>query len=376
MLAEQGGPVELKTLVQDRGLCTACGACAGLCPYIYAVKEKVAVIYPCGAAEGSCYRVCPRTPTDPGELDRQVFGTPRADHVLGENSGIYFSRAQDPAIAGRAQYGGTVTALLTFLRRQGRVDAALAARGNGAAPPEPAVAVTPEDLLACAGSRYSACPTLAALPQAVGQEGFRRLAVAGRPCQVTALRKMQGLAQEQQFSRLPAAKLEHLVIIGLFCFWALTPDFYPFLAKKAGPEEIRKVDIPVGGLKITFAGGKELLVPVDEVRPLIRPACLECFDPTAELADVSVGSTEFDPAWNTLVVRTAAGKALVEEARAAGVIALKPYPEERLPILRRAALNKKMRVLNTGTGDGNGYLRLSGEYREQLLRQRQGGENG
>ena len=347
----------------DKNLCTACGACAGLCPYIYTVREKVAVIYPCGLAEGNCYRVCPRTPTALGELDRRVFGAPRTDHVLGEHSAIYYSRAQDPAIAGRAQYGGTVTALLAFLLQQGRVDAALLARGNGAAPPEPFVAATREDLLAGAGSKYSACPTLAVLPQA-GREGYRRLAVVGRPCQVTALRKMQGLAQERQLSPLPAAGLESLVVIGLFCFWALRPEFYAFLAEKAGPEEIWKVDIPVEGLKITFAGGKELLFPVAEVRPLIRPACPDCFDPTAELADVSVGATESDPAWNTLVVRTAAGRALVEEAEEAGVIALKPYPEERLPLLRRAALNKKLRVLNTRTGDG--YLRLPDDYRQKL----------
>jgi len=363
LLPEQGGPVELKTQVQNRNMCTACGACASLCPYIYAVREKVAVIYPCGLAEGNCYRVCPRTPTDLGELDRQVFGASRADHVLGEHSAIYYSRAQDSEISARAQYGGTVTALLAFLLQQGRIDAALAVRRNGAALSEPAVAATAEDLLACAGSKYSACPSLSALPQAV-REGRRRLAVVGRPCQVTALRKMQGLAQEQQFSRLPAAKLD-LFVIGLFCFWALTPGFYGFLAEKAGPEEIWKVDIPVEGLKITFTSGKELLVPVDEVRPFIRPACLECFDPTAELADVSVGSTEFDPAWNTLIVRTSAGRTLVEEARAAGVIELRPYPEERLSILRRAVLQKKLRVLNAQ--QENGYLRLPGEYRQQLL---------
>ncbi|MEW6424654.1 MAG: Coenzyme F420 hydrogenase/dehydrogenase, beta subunit C-terminal domain [Bacillota bacterium] len=360
MFSEQGGPVELKTRVQDRNMCTACGACAGLCPYIYTVREKVAVIYPCGRTGGSCYRVCPRTPTDLGELDRQVFGAPRTDHVLGEHSAIYFSRAQDKEINARAQYGGTVTALLAFLLKQERIEAALLARGNGAVPPEPFVAATLEDLLAGAGSKYSACPTLSVLPQAVREER-RRLAVVGRPCQVTALRKMQ--AQEQQLPHLPAAGLA-IFVIGLFCFWALTPEFYTFLAEKAGSEEIRKVDIPVEGLKLTLVGGQELLFPVDEVRPFIRPACPDCFDPTAELADVSVGSTEYDPAWNTLLVRTPAGKALVEEARAAGVIALKPYPEERLPLLRRAAFNKKLRVLNTQTGDG--YLRLPDDYRQKL----------
>ncbi|MEW6274541.1 MAG: Coenzyme F420 hydrogenase/dehydrogenase, beta subunit C-terminal domain [Bacillota bacterium] len=362
MFSEQGGPVELKTQVQDRNMCTACGACAGLCPYIYTVREKVAVIYPCGRTAGSCYRVCPRTPTALGELDRRVFGAPRTDHVLGEHSAIYFSRAQDKEINARAQYGGTVTALLAFLLQQGRIDAALLARGNGAAPPEPFVAATREDLLAGAGSKYSACPTLAVLPQAV-REGYRRLAVVGRPCQVTALRKMQGLAREGQLPHLPAAGPD-IFVIGLFCFWALTPAFYTFLAQKAGSAEIRKVDIPAEGLKLTLAGGQELLFPVDEVRPLIRPACPDCFDPTAELADVSVGSTEYDPAWNTLLVRTPAGKALVEEARAAGVIALKPYPEERLPLLRRAALNKKRRVLSAQKGDG--YLHLPDDYRQKL----------
>ncbi|MBC7325904.1 MAG: Coenzyme F420 hydrogenase/dehydrogenase, beta subunit C-terminal domain, partial [Moorella sp. (in: Bacteria)] len=223
-----------------------------------------------------------------------------------------------------------------------QIDAAVLARGSGAALPEPAVASSREEILACAGSKYSACPTLSVLPQ-VRRDGHRRVAMVGRPCQVTALRKMQGLLLEQQFTHLPAAGLD-MFVIGLFCFWALTPAFYAFLAEKAGAEEISKVDIPGEGLKIAFTSGRELLIPIDEVRQLIRPACPECFDPTSELADVSVGSTEYDPAWNTLIVRTAAGKALVEEAQAAGAIELKPYPEERLPILRQAALNKKLRV--------------------------------
>lgn len=362
---ERGGPLELKALVQDRGLCTGCGACAALCPYIYAVLEKVAVVYPCGLGEGSCYRVCPRTPTSLAELDGAVFGKERADHVLGEHSGIYFSRAKNGGVGGRGQYGGTVTALLSFLLARGKIDAALAVRGSGAALPEPVVASTAEDLLACAGSKYSASPTLSVLSRAA-REGRRNLAVVGRPCQVTALRKMQELAKEQSSPRLPLPGGE-VFVIGLFCFWALAPDFYAFLAEKAGPEEICKVDIPVEGLKIFLAGGRELLVPLDEIRPFVRPACLDCFDPTAELADVSVGSTEYDPAWNTLIVRTPVGKDLVEEARAAGAIELKPYPEDRLPVLRRAALNKKARVLRE-LRQGESHLRLPESYRRHVLK--------
>ena len=355
------GSLELQNEVMNAGMCTACGLCVGMCPYIKTAGERVAVIYPCGLAEGDCYKICPRTPADLADLDRHVFGAERDDHVLGNHAGLFWARAADPVTARRGQYGGTVSALTAYALERGVIEAAVVAGDTGAAYPGPVVARTREEVLACAGSRYSAAPTLAGLHRAA-RDGAGAVGVVGRPCQVTALRKMQALGGG---GRHPAAGKVGLVI-GLFCFWSLSPDFYRFLADNVDVDLVTKVDIPVEGLVVTTRDG-ERRWPVEEIRRFIRPACLECFDPVAEMADLSVGSTECDPRWNTLVVRTAAGRQLVNEAVAAGVLEIKTYPPERVDILRRAVRNKKLRTLAAQEARGEAaYLRLPGEYRRRL----------
>ncbi|MGB9802292.1 Coenzyme F420 hydrogenase/dehydrogenase, beta subunit C-terminal domain, partial [Desulfofundulus sp.] len=212
---------------------------------------------------------------------------------------------------------------------------------------------------------YSAAPTLSAVHRAV-KECVNGLVVVGRPCQVLALRKMQGLKGTTGY--LPDGdKVEF--IIGLFCFWSLETGIYDLLNRKAG-SHILKVEISQNFLTIIQESGSTD-IPLDEVRPFIRPACQLCFDPTSEFADVSVGSTEYDSRWNTLIVRTARGKEIVDAARAGGIIETRAYPEERLPLLYRAVRNKKLRVLHAlELGQGAGYLQLSDQYRAGLEQER------
>ncbi|MCL6611627.1 MAG: Coenzyme F420 hydrogenase/dehydrogenase, beta subunit C-terminal domain [Peptococcaceae bacterium] len=351
------GSGDLKKEVLDRGLCTACGMCVGMCPYIKTVREKVVVIHPCGLKEGNCYKVCPRTGIDALELDRSVFGEERRDQALGVYEGIYFARAADPAVSRAGQYGGVVTALAAFAVEQGVVGGAVLSGGT-VLEPRPVLAKTAQEVISCAGSKYTAVPTLAALNGGAG-DSPGSIGVVGRPCQVAAVRKGQVLARRNPETRIPAAGAG--LVIGLFCFWSLGPDFYSYLEEKAGGENIVRVDIPVEGLRVTTSGG-ERVWPVDEIRPYIREACSTCIDPTSEWADLSVGSTEYDPAWNTLVVRSDPGRRLVNSAVEKGVVELKPYPEERLPILRRAVLNKKMRVLHDPDRPRPGYLEAAGGY--------------
>ncbi len=360
------GSLELKQEVMDSGVCARCGLCAELCPYIKAVGERVALVYPCGLEEGNCYRLCPRTPTDWEQIDRSVFNRERVDHVLGNHLEILFARSLQDDAAEKGQYGGVVSALAAYLLEQGRVSGAVLAGGPAGETPQAVVATSRGEVLACAGSHYSAAPTLSAVHRAV-KEGMDSLAVVGRPCQVLALRKMQGLKDAPGY--LPAKdKVEF--IIGLFCFWSLETEIYDLLSRRAGGQKILKVDIPQDFLTITTESGSTN-IPIEEVRPFIRPTCQLCFDPTSEFADVSVGSTEYDPQWNTLIVRSTKGKEIVDAARAEGIIETKAYPDERLPLLYQAVRNKKLRVLQAlESGQEAGYLRLTDQYRENLKRER------
>lgn len=329
------GPSELQTQVLAADLCTACGACLGHCPYLKSLGERVAFIHPCPRSEGRCFDVCPRTSLDPESLDRQVLGAPRRHPILGGYDGLYFARALDADVGARGQYGGVTTALVLFALESGTAGAALLTSGTPTREPRAVVARDRDTVLAAAGTKYSACPTLEPLAGLLRESG-EPVAVVGRPCQVAAARKVE--AREASGRLAP--------VIGIFCFWALTPAFYRFLEGRRDLERATKLDLPKDG-GMTFAvNGRTASVRLDEIRPFIRPACQACFDPTAEWADVSVGSTEHDAAWNTLVVRTARGRDLVERARAAGALDVKPYPLERIPVLEEAVQRKKLRVLD------------------------------
>jgi len=366
------GAKELREEVLDAGLCTACGMCLDLCPYLQEMGEHVAMISDCRGDQGRCYAVCPRTETDLDVL-RDAFHpawrSSAADYALGPHQAVWMSRARDEAVRRRAQYGGTVTALSVFGLETGALDAALMTAWSGD-PEEPYLtrpwlARTAEDVLAAAGSKYTACPTLKILDDTLRREA-KKLLVVARPCQVLALRKRMRIED-------PEFVGEHIALtLSLFCMWSMS---YREFRTWAGPlleaEPIRRIDIPPG-LMVAETDRGNVELSHDEARERARETCRLCYDFTGELADLSVGSTEWKQDWNTLIVRTDAARRFVEAAREAGAIELEPFPEERVDLLRRAAVGKKKRVLEALEQDRQRrepYLKISQEERDFFLSQ-------
>ena len=340
------------------GLCCSCGACIGLCPYFLVMQERVALTEPCGLAEGRCYDICPRTPTDLNALNRQVFGRDRDDFALGSHQAVLMSQARDEAVRSRGQYGGTVTALLLHGLASGLFDGAIMAGKSTrySLLPEPVLARTAEEVLATTGSKYTACPTLKILDQSLRQ--VKKLAVVGRPCQVTALRKRMAVEPEL------ADRIG--MVIGLFCMWALNyRQLTGHLKTQLDLDRAKKVDIPYNKFVVVTEEGPHEL-PFEPIREMRNPTCDLCFDFTSEFADLSVGSTEWKEDWNTLIVRTDRGKDLVKSAGDAGRLAAEALPPDRVELLRKAATGKKKRVLaelkkpGCATGD---YLVLADSER-------------
>ena len=362
------GPMDLEKEVLNEGLCASCGACVGICPYIKVVKDRVAIIEPCGISEGQCYDFCPRTPTDIAALERRIFGEESPDSSLGSYISIEMAQARDSETRSRAQYGGVVSALVTYAMNQGEIDAAVLTRPfDGSLMPTSVMAEQSSQVLGCAGSSYITSATLAELNKATKQPRGA-IGVVGIPCQVMALRKMQASKHET------GAKGVKLVI-GLFCTWALSyKGFNEFLKGKVDPSSIKRIDIPPPPANILVVHTKEgtMEFPLDEIRGSIKPTCNICYDMTSELADISVGMVEGIDDWNTLIVRTPEAKRLIDKAKQDEVIETRPLEESRLDHLREASLNKKRRAISEivkRTGDEKNllYLRLSdGESRKFL----------
>jgi len=182
----------------------------------------------------------------------------------------------------------------------------------------------------------------------------KKLAVVGRPCQVIALRKR--LMVEPELSEKIG------MIVGIFCMWAL--NYKQLVGRLRAQFDIsgaKKVDIPYNKfVVVTEEGPKEL--EFEPIRGMRNPTCDLCYDFTSEFADVSVGSTEWKEDWNTLIVRTDRGAALVDDAKKAGRLAAEPLPADRVELLRKASLGKKKRVLDELSKPGcavGDYLVLS-----------------
>ncbi len=353
------GPEALEAEVIKNDLCCVCGACMGLCPYFRAMQERVVLIEPCGLTEGRCYDICPRTVVDMEGLNREVFGRPRDDYVLGTHEGVYMSQAVDAGIKRAGQYGGTVSGLVAFALRKKIIDGAIMAGASARYPllPEPVLARRPEDVLACAGSKYTACPSLSILDDSLRQ--CNKLAFVGRPCQVTALRK--------RISVEPAVGGKIELIVGLFCMWALSyRDLVSHLKQEIDLGLARKFDIPYNRF-VVYLGRDKMEVDFEPIKGMRRHTCDICYDFTSEFADISVGSTEWKDTWNTLIPRTERGTKLIDRAKKAKALSVKPLPGNRVELLRTASLNKKKRVLEALSEKDEAYLKVSAEEKKWIM---------
>ncbi len=331
------GPRDLESRVLDQGLCCSCGACMSLCPYLIGIQEQVVLFEDCGLKEGRCYDICPRTVVDMDDLNKQVFDKERDDYLLGSHKQILMAQSLSQATRESGQYGGMATELLCYALEKGIIDGTIVAGWSSRYDfmPEPVLARTPEQVRAAAGSKYTACPSLSILDKSLSE--CEKLAIVGRPCQITALRKRERVE--------PEIKDKIALTIGLFCMWALNyRELCEYLRPQIDLGCATGVDIPFNRFVIkTEQGPKEM--EFEPIRGLRRETCDLCYDFTSEFADLSVGSTEWKEDWNTLITRTESGAALIDKAVKDARVITEVLPVDRVELLRGAALGKKKRVI-------------------------------
>ncbi len=361
-----GGLKALEERVFDRGLCVSCGACVSLCPYLRSWQGRTVKLDECDLGEGRCFDYCPRGKVDLEDLHRKFFGGSYEEIEIGTIRSVLMARASDSVWAGRVQNGGVVSALTDLAIKEGFIDAAVLTGREVNLLPRGQIVRGREDIMACAGSIYTSGPTLEALNRGPWT-GDERIGIVGLPCMVLALAKMRTSSLEK---RTPIDRVD--LVIGLFCTWALDHEsFMAFLRERFCDRPIGKVDItppPERLMKITV-GGELHDIPLDEIRPFIRPGCHVCPDMTSEFSDISVGTVEGEEGWNTVLVRTEKGEELVKQAEAEGVIESRPLPVDKLSHLKEASLLKKRRAIDALKDRGefeDGYLSLSRELIQQI----------
>ncbi len=351
---------ELQYRCIKENLCTYCGACVGMCPYLLAYRGNIICRDTCSLDRGRCSAFCPRIGVDVETLHGLMFGSPYEDSDIGTVKDIFISRAVEPEILSAGQYGGVVTALGCVALDEGMVDSIVATDSSDKSLPFGCITSTKEDLIGCAGSSYVASATLEAFNRVVKEDNIQKIAAICTPCQALALANMRfsDLAEQNSMRKLE-------LVIGLFCTWALTYEgFATYLKKRVSLSEVTKVDIPpppANTFDVYCKTSGCVSLPLDDVRSYIREACTYCIDMTAEFTDISVGAAEGIEGWNTVIVRSKKGLELIEKALNRGVIKIKALPGENLRHLKDASLMKKKRALQNirqKTGRNDDYLYL------------------
>ncbi|MDY6966094.1 MAG: Coenzyme F420 hydrogenase/dehydrogenase, beta subunit C-terminal domain [Halobacteriota archaeon] len=335
-------------------MCCYCGACAAFIPYFDQFKKDEAMTKK-GCIElspqGSCFDVCPKSyaicSEDRGGCIRNDYnncnlnlGNNLNGHEgIGYYESIVSARATNKDHAKKGQDGGVVSTLLDLALKEGIIDSAVVAGKSESEPwrPEPIIATDTEDILSSSGSKYTACPSILGVLNAI-DEGYEKIALVGTPCNIEAMRKIQS----QHDNNLHADRVK--LLIGLFCtemFWYY--DLIQYL-KEVGVDidDVSKFDISKGKFVVYTTDGKKEL-SLKELEPFVRSSCEVCNDFSSEFADISAGSIGSDEGWTTLIVRTKKGEDLINLAVDRNVIETEPISSEAFSKIKKASINKKIK---------------------------------
>lgn len=265
--------------------------------------------------------------------------------VLGTYKEVVTARSTDKQIQKIAQDGGIVSALLCFALDEKIIDGAVVAGPSDVMwKPEPMVALTSDEILAAAGTKYTFSPNVWMLKQAVRQYGLEKLGTVAIPCQTMGIRKMQSYPFGVRFL---ADKIA--LILGIFCMENFPYEsLRTFISEKAGVDFdlVEKMDIGKG--KFWIKTQDELLtIPLKETHGYEQNGCKVCLDYVSELSDIATGSVGSPDLWSTVFVRTDTGETVFNQAVEAGAIETKAVDEGKfgLEMLTKLATQKKEKAM-------------------------------
>ena len=267
--------------------------------------------------------------------------------VLGTYKEALSARSTDKQIQKISQDGGIVTALLTFALDEKIIDGAVVAGpGKDMWKPEPTVALTSDEILAAAGTKYTFSPNVWMLKEAVRQYGLEKVGTVAIPCQTMGIRKMQSYPFGVRFV---ADKIA--LLLGIYCMENFPfESLRTFISEKMGvsPELVEKMDIGKGKFW-AYTADDELSIPLKETHGYEQNGCKICLDYVAELADLSTGSVGSPDGWSTVFTRTDAGENVFKLAVDAGLIETKPMADVKpgLGLVEKLAKDKKTKNQKT-----------------------------
>lgn len=330
---------ELFHEVVQTNLCTGCAACIMACPrdvLDYRTDTYTPVQIGDGMGVDECFhgdrgcdictRACPRFRAWESELDETLFGRTREPgEVAGVARANLLVRAKDHEVFTAGQDGGLVSALLIWGLEQGHLDGVLTSKLADDRPfdAEPTVATTREEVLACAGSRYTYAANPLAMKDAEAR-GLKNLALVGMSCQASINGSLPARGVRKYERRIG-------LTLGLLCSKTFTYEGQAEVLASRGlsVDDVAKVNVK-GRFMVWTKDGDYLEIPLKELHPHTRPGCKLCPDFAAEHADISTGGIGSDDAWTLTIVRTARGEAWMQELIDNDLVEVRPAEDDEV----------------------------------------------
>ncbi len=266
--------------------------------------------------------------------------------LLGDHLGVFTARSTESKITGITQDGGIVSAVMIYGLEEGLFDgviAAVADPDDTEEPwkPRPVVITDPDEVLEAAGTKYTYCPNVSVLKEAVRSYGCEKVAMVGTPCQIRAVRKTQFCPIGM---RHVPDKIE--LLIGIICM-----ENFPYEGMKTIIEqlcgvwvrEVAKMDIGKGKFWVYTKDGDVKSIPINETHPFEGEPCHVCTDYCAELSDLTAGSVGSPDGWSTVIVRTEKAKRILDDMVDQGLLEVKSIEEVKpgLGLIQKLAQVKK-----------------------------------
>ena len=331
---------DLNDDVIDKNNCVFCGTCTTLCPRI-GIEEKEPKLLEYDPECSTCFRYCPQTYYPEEMFEKELFnGSTTKSQSLGFYQELVAAKSTDDEVLKRAQNGGVVSSLLIHALDTGLIDGVLLVDKDENWAPKPVIARNAKEILSCMGSKYTIAPALNTYKDAVNDFKLKKLAFVGTPCQVQAARKLQ------LYSPLSEELGEFKLIIGLYCFSNYSYDLIQEFVQEEleiSLTNVKKFDISNNKFYIFMNDNSVKEVPIGRTKKYTWLSCLHCKDFSAEIADISVGSSgSLRNDWNSVLLRTELGfKYFYETVKANKIISSK---EIDLAELEKTALRKKLRI--------------------------------
>jgi coenzyme F420 hydrogenase subunit beta len=334
-------------------LCTGCGLCAAVAggaihmestPPGYNRPVIDAPVSP--DAERVIAQSCPGAVVAPW--------TPEADPYWGPLRRVATGAATDESIRFEGSSGGAISGLLVHALKTGMVDRVLHISADPQDPTRNVTVIsrTPDEIIARAGSRYTASSPLAQIDAALAEGG--KMAFVGKPCDASALRRL-ARSDERVARHVP-------LVISFFCGGIPSHAGVGRILKTLGVPADQVTEFRFrgrgwpGDCVATTPNGEGRMSYADSwgghLSREVQFRCKICPDAVGGVADIACadawyGDEDGYPSFaeeegrSLIIARTAAGEALLESALARGALEAEPLPVGEIEKMQPSQARRK-----------------------------------